>query len=427
MGSAKANELTILAIALFAVGVAIVAFDTPFVIGSLANRMAAGDAPGDFFPTPLHNLRTILTGAFAIVLSVALLRRAVWARRTVIATAWVGAAVTGVALLLVRFIERPAFALDLGVLLPFVNAPFLLASQGVGRLCETGKIALGVRGSALLAAVFGVALPVAAALVFSTRRARAVFADPGLRVGALWRRELGAYFLSPIAYIVTAVFLFVNGLYFMYFITRTHEAGLKGPLFWMAWVLLFMIPFLTMRLVAEERRSGTLEMLLTTPVTDVEVVVSKFLGAWTFFAVMVAPTVAYVFVLRAFSTPDMGPILTGYVGIVLVGAYLVAFGLWVSALCRNQVTAGAATMIASLVMAVFFKLVDPRAVVGAGAAVDRVRRLALWCAHHLSLFDHFESFLKGVFDPQDVFFFAAFTFLWLFLAVRAIESRKWRS
>jgi len=411
-------ELVIAGIALIAIGAVITAWDAAYVVAPLAQRIAGAQAART--PAAMHNLRTMLTGVFAIVLGASLFRRRPWARRTVVALGWMSALVIGPLLLLSPRLDAARFALNLGALVPFMNAPFLLACQALSRASAGAAVSV----AAALAA--GVALPVVTALTFSTARTRRAFGDSRMHVTTLVRRELGAFFLSPIAYIVGAVFLFISGVYFSYFIFETRECNLKGPFFWMGWVLLFMIPFLTMRLVARERRSGTIEMLLTTPVTDTEVIASKFLGALAFFAMMLAPTGVYYLVLRRYGAPDVGPILTGYVGIFMLGAYLIAFGLMISALCANQIIAGAVSMVAGLAIAVLSGLVDPKSVLSVGESADRIRRLAYSCVKYVGMIEHLDPFLKGVFDQRDFFFYLAFTFLWLFLAVRALESRKWK-
>lgn len=418
MNRSRPIELVIAAIALLAIGVAVAAWDAAYVVAPLVQRIAGAQASRT--PAPMHNLRTMLTGVFAIVLGAALMGRRPWARRTVVATGWMSALVIGPLLLLAPHLDAARFVLNLGALVPFMNTPFLLTCQILSR----GSAGAGASVGAALAV--GVALPAAAALAFSTARVRHAFGDARMHVTTLVRRELGAFFLSPIAYIVGAVFLFVNGVYFCYFIFETRECNLKGPFFWMGWVLLFMMPFLTMRLVARERRSGTIETLLTTPVTDTEVIASKFLGALAFFAVMLAPTGVYYLVLRRYGAPDAGPILTGYVGIFMLGAYLIAFGLMISALCANQIIAGAVSMMAGLAIAVLSGLVDPKSVLSVAESADRIRRLAYSCVKYVGMIEHLDPFLKGVFDQRDFFFYLAFTFLWLFLAVRALESRKWR-
>jgi len=418
MNRSRPTELVIAALALLVIGAAIAAWDAAYVVAPLVQRIAGAQAART--PMPVHNLRTMLTGVFAVVLSAALLGRRPWARRTVTATGWMSALVIGPLLVLSPHLDAARFALNLGALVPFMNAPFLLASQILS------ATSAGTAASVAAALALGVALPVVIALTFSTARMRCAFGDSRMHVTTLIRRELGGFFLSPIAYIVGAVFLFISGVYFSYFIFETRECNLKGPFFWMGWVLLFMVPFLTMRLVARERRSGTIETLLTTPVTDTEVIASKFLGTLAFFAVMLAPTGVYFLVLRRYGAPDVGPILTGYVGIFMLGAYLIAFGLMMSALCANQIIAGAVSMVAGLAIAVLSGLVDPKSVLSVGESADRIRRLAYSCVKYIGMIEHLDPFLKGVFDQRDFFFYLAFTFLWLFLAVRALESRKWR-
>ncbi|MFH0965169.1 MAG: ABC transporter permease [Planctomycetota bacterium] len=432
--SASGNEVrrplgvTVLGTALLVVGVAVVAWDARYVLAPIVERVFRPEAQASVIPTPMHNLRTMLAGILSLAVGVGLLRAAVWARRAAVFAAWTGAIVLGMALGAAPFVRAGRFVLSLGALLAFANAPFLLLCQVLDALVAGGKISLGYVASMTVGVLGAVVAPVAAALYLGTGRVRRAFGNDRLHVGTLVRRELGAYFYSPIAYLVAAVFLFLVGVYFVVAVFQTLEASMKLPFLWMGWLLVFISPFLTMRLLAEERRSGTLEMVLTAPVTDVEMVTGKFVGALAFFAIMVAPTGVLVFLLRRYGRPDPGPIATGYIGIFLLGAYLIALGLLVSALSRNQVVAGAVALVANVAIAIVAQLADPRTVSGAWEKADSAHagRLALRCVRYMGMMEHLESFLKGVFDHRDFFFYTAFTFLWLYLAVRALESRTWR-
>ncbi|HUU31695.1 MAG TPA: ABC transporter permease, partial [Phycisphaerae bacterium] len=162
------------------------------------------------------------------------------------------------------------------------------------------------------------------------------------KVWLLTRRELSAYFVSPIAYVAMALFLllvfFVSLLWFGIF-RPGQPAQMHYVFSVMTFVLILVVPALTMRSVAEERSSGTIETLLTAPITDFQVVIAKFLGCWLFYLAMLAPTALYVVVLAAFGNPDYGPILGGYLGLVLLGAMYVAIGILASSLTKTQVIA----------------------------------------------------------------------------------------
>ena len=359
-------ELVIFAMALAGVGLAIMVWDSLYVVAPLLTRAWGGTS--ELAPTALHNLRTMMTGAFALALGVGLAQGRAWCRRATVGACWAGAVVLGGVLAVAPFGESGEFVMNAGGIVPFVNAPYLLACQlaeafGGGWATRYGLVAVVTLG--VLAGVIG---PLAVAGYLGTGRACRAFGGERLHVGTLVRRELGAYFHSPIAYVVAGVFLLVTGIIFMLVAERTHEASMRMTLSGMGWVMLLMVPFLTMRLLAEERRSGTIEMLLTAPVTDVEVVASKFTGAMVFLGILIAPTWVYVVVLRRYGYPDMGPIVTGYVGVMLLGGYLVAFGLMVSALARNQVVAGAVTLAAGLAIAIVSRAVDSKSVMLAAGA-----------------------------------------------------------
>jgi ABC-2 type transport system permease protein len=153
------------------------------------------------------------------------------------------------------------------------------------------------------------------------------------------RRELTAFFVSTIAYIVGAAFLFITGLFFFFTVSLSGVATLSQVFSVISTVLLFIAPVLTMRLLAEEARLGTLELLLTAPVRDWEVVLGKFLAAFIFFLVMLLPTLYYLFVLTRFGSPDLPVTLSGYLGIILLGAMLLSIGILTSALSTNQIIA----------------------------------------------------------------------------------------
>jgi len=424
MDRPKPLELMIFAMVLMGVGLAIVVWDALYVVAPLWQRAWGGTS--ELAPTALHNLRTMMTGAFAGVVGLGLARGRAWSRRAAVAACWAGAAVLGGVLAVAPFGGQTAFVVNAGGLVPLVNAPYLFlcqlaASAGwAGKCGLTLAVALGVLGC-----VIG---PLAVATYLGTGRVRRATGSPDerLHVGTLVRRELGAYFHSPIAYVVAGVFLLVMGIIFMLVAERTQEASMRMTLSGMGWVMLLMVPFLTMRLLAEEQSSGTIEMLLTAPVTDSEVVVSKFVGAVVFLGILLAPTWVYVLVLKAYANPDMGPIVTGYLGVMLLGGYLVAFGLMVSALVRNQVVAGAVALAGGLTIAIVARAVDSKSVFATTETSARARRLVYRFVEYVGMMDHLDSFTKGAFDQRDVFFYVAFTFLWLFLAVRALESRRWR-
>lgn len=245
----------------------------------------------------------------------------------------------------------------------------------------------------------------------------------GLRsLFVLTGREVESYFFAPLMYLVLAVFLVLNGLAFSWSlidmqgnVDLTVRNFLGGSiLFWIN--TLFVPPLLTMRLIAEERRSGTLEGLMTAPITDLTVVLAKFAGALSFYVALWAPSIAYLLVLKSFGAlPDSGILLTSYVGILLLGSLLVAIGLLASAVSPNQIVAAILGIVFNLVL--FF---------GPFLAIQMPRGTLRAVLEHLSIFGHFQtSFGKGVLDTGIVSVYLLGVFVCLFLAVRAVESRRW--
>jgi ABC-2 type transport system permease protein len=241
---------------------------------------------------------------------------------------------------------------------------------------------------------------------------------------ALVQRELVAYFSSPLAYVVLTAFLFFNG-YVFWLITaylndpRTQAmAPLKlmfgGTIFF--WLfLLFVVPVITMRLLAEERRTGTLEVLLTAPVSEAQVVVAKFVAAFIFYLFLWLPTWVYVFILGSYSNIDYGPVWAGYLGIALLGVLFSAVGLLTSALSRNQIVAA---IFAFAVLIVLFSIGLLEQLATAPVLKSALSYMNLW--------DHMDDFSRGLVDTRHVVYTVSLAGLFLFLATKALEAKKWR-
>lgn len=241
---------------------------------------------------------------------------------------------------------------------------------------------------------------------------------------ALIQRELVAYFSSPLAYVVLTAFLFFNG-YVFWLITaylndpRTQAmAPLKlmfgGTIFF--WLfLLFVVPVITMRLLAEERRTGTLEVLLTAPVSEAQVVVAKFIAAFIFYLFLWLPTWVYVLILGSYSNIDYGPVCAGYLGIALLGVLFSAVGLLTSALSRNQIVAA---IFAFAVLIVLFSIGLLEQLATAPALKSALSYMNLW--------DHMDDFSRGLVDTRHVVYTVSLAGLFLFLATKALEAKKWR-
>jgi ABC-2 type transport system permease protein len=239
-------------------------------------------------------------------------------------------------------------------------------------------------------------------------------------VWAMTQRELGAFFYSPIAYVVLFAFTFMVGLLFIFLtgnFTGGSEASLRDTFNWFPPLLCVAVPILTMRLFSDEYRSGTIETLMTAPITDAQVVVGKFLGAFITYAAMLGATLFYVVLLRIYGRPDYGLLLSGYVGLLLIGAMFTAIGLFFSSITKNQI-------IAALLGAFFLLVLTILAwIIVQFTDVKGPVRLVL---QMVSVMDRFQYFNRGLVDLNNLVFFCGGTAYFLFLAVKVVESRRWR-
>lgn len=243
-------------------------------------------------------------------------------------------------------------------------------------------------------------------------------------VWATYLRELRAYFFSPLAYVVLFFFLVINGFIFATIISYLNDprAPAGPPLnvffggtiyFWL--ILLFLGPLLTMRLLAEELKSGSIEVLMTAPVTEGQVVAGKYLAALTFYLFLWLPTLAYVGIIAYFESVDWGPVAAGYLGILGIGALFLAVGTLASAMTKNQLVAGIITF-ALLILLFSFGLLENL------FTQERARQVF----GYLNLWDHMDEFAKGIVDSRRVVYYLSATLFFLFLTSRALEDRKWR-
>jgi ABC-2 type transport system permease protein len=250
---------------------------------------------------------------------------------------------------------------------------------------------------------------------------------------AIWQREMKSYFVSPIAYVVLTVFLFLSGLIFFgnlrevyQFTMSTAQMG-QGPqaidvpgfvtqsLFrTVTVILLFLVPMMTMGLFSEEKKRGTIELLLTTPVGNTQALLGKYTACLTFLLILFASSAITISPLFLYSKPDWKPILVGYLGLFLYGAALLALGLFISTLTENQIVAVILTFGVSLVLWLIS--------VFAGAATGVARDVI----NYLSVISHLDDFIKGVIDTSHVIYYVTFAFVGLFLAYRSLESMRWK-
>ena len=233
---------------------------------------------------------------------------------------------------------------------------------------------------------------------------------------AITRKELAIYFASPMAYVVAAVFLALTGVFFIDSIDQPYAvAAARGLLITSAFYLLPLIPpILTMRLFAEEQKLGTLELLLTAPVRDYEVVIAKFLASFVILSATVLLTLFYVMLLFFYSDPDPWPVLSGYLGFLLYGSAALAIGLLASSLTVNQIVAA----VVGFGIILLFTVIDRVSEILGGGIANVLE--------HISISTHFDAFARGVIDTSDIVYYLLLTVVFLFLTIRSLESRRWR-
>ena len=228
-------------------------------------------------------------------------------------------------------------------------------------------------------------------------------------------KEFKSYLTSPMAYVVTGIFLVLTGFLFSASTTTYYETSIRGLWeFWGVLLLLLLASVLTMRLIAEERKMGTLELLLTAPVRDSEIIMGKFLGSLGILTVMLALTSYYPLLLWIFGDPDWGPIATSYLGLFLLSCTSLAVGLFASSLTSNQIVA--AVVAGGILFALWF----------IGMLTNFLPEAVGEVASYLSLYYHFPDFMQGVIDTRGIIYYPSITALFLFLAIRSLESSRWR-
>ena len=238
-------------------------------------------------------------------------------------------------------------------------------------------------------------------------------------------RELRSYFTSPVAYVVMLFFLLLTGVFFMVFVgdfsmasmnpspygqrpLNVTQAVVRPLLGNMSVILVFVMPLITMKPFAEELNSGTAELLFTYPLSDLDLLLGKYLAAFSLFMAMLAVTLIFPIFIAIFSEPEMGTLISGYLGLVLMSMAFIALGLFISSLTENQIIAA----IATFGMLLIFWIIQ-------------------WTGNnpvlsHLSVLEHFNNFAQGLIDTRDVVYYLSFTLVWMFLTLRVLESNKWR-
>jgi ABC-2 type transport system permease protein len=236
------------------------------------------------------------------------------------------------------------------------------------------------------------------------------------RATVIARREIGSYFHSPIAYVAMTLFLVASGISFLNDFEPGQPAALRSIFDWMIWFLVLIVPILSMGLLSQEWATGTMETLMTAPVGETDVVLGKFLGSFGLLVVMLVPTLLYVVMLRIYGHPDAGPIVSGYLGILLVGALFISVGLFCSSLTRSQIVAA----VASAAILVLITIIPW--FVGSKAALPKFWRSVI----DQAVFKRYTDFSKGVLDLGNIVFFVLTTAVFLFVTVKVLESRRWK-
>jgi ABC-2 type transport system permease protein len=251
---------------------------------------------------------------------------------------------------------------------------------------------------------------------------------------AITQKELKSYFSSPIAYIVIGLWALMYGYFFVallnFFVRQSmqmNQFGMQGPqamnvnqqlirplLQNVLILILFLMPMVTMRSYSEEKRSGTIELLLTSPITDFEIVLGKFFGAMALYGTMLAVTLIHIGLLFVYGHPEWKPIATAYLGLLLMGGCFIAVGLFISSLTKNQIVAGMVTFAVFLMLWIITWIGS-----FSGPTVDKLTQ-------YLSIVDHFDDFGKGVLDTTHLIYYVSFITFGLFLTAKSVDSERWR-
>ena len=249
---------------------------------------------------------------------------------------------------------------------------------------------------------------------------------------AIADKELRSYFASPIAYILIGFFSLLFGYFFYVFLmifnqqsqqmmqfgqgggANINQMMIRGLFQNTAVVILFTMPMITMRTYSEEKRSGTIELLLTSPLTDLEIILGKFLGALALYATMLMVTMLYMVMLFKISNPEWRPIAAGYLGLLLMGGCFVSAGLFISSLTKNQIVAGFLTFATFLM----FWVVNWIGESSGPTTRDIVA--------YLSIVEHFDDFARGIIDTKHVIYYLSFITFGLFLTAKSVDSERWR-
>jgi len=249
---------------------------------------------------------------------------------------------------------------------------------------------------------------------------------------AIATKEFRSYFASPIAYILIGLFSLLFGWFFYVFLmafvqqseqmmqfgggggANVNQMMIRGLFQNTAVIILFVMPMITMRTYSEEKRSGTIELLLTSPVTDVEIILGKFLGALALYGAMLIVTMLYIAILFRIGNPEWRPIIAGYLGLLLMGGCFLSVGLFISSLTKNQIVAGFLTFATFLMFWIINWM---------GESSGPTTRDVL---NYLSITEHFDDFSRGIIDTKHLVYYLSFITFGLFLTAKSVDSERWR-
>jgi len=255
---------------------------------------------------------------------------------------------------------------------------------------------------------------------------------------AIFNKELKSFFYSPMAYVVIAVFTALTGVFFYLYLSNFVETAFRAdmmaqqyrqmpqkmnvnlmlirPYFWnIALITLFTLPAITMRLFSEEKKQGTVELLYTTPISSLQIVLGKFMAGLAFFAVLLIPTILFQSLLFGYGNPEVLPVVSGYIGLLFLGSAFISMGLFISTTTENQIIAAIGGFALSLFLWV----------VGWGASYAGPTLAPF--LEYISIINHFEDFAQGVIDSSHVAYYVLFSFVGIYLSLKSIESIKWRA
>lgn len=255
---------------------------------------------------------------------------------------------------------------------------------------------------------------------------------------AIFQKELKHFFYSPIAYIVIAAFTIIAGIFFYLYLSSFVEAAFMSmirsqqfhtppqkfnvnlqlirPYFWnLALISLFVLPLVTMRLYSEEKRAGTVELLYTSPISTSNIVLGKFFAGIVFYIVMLIPTMIFMALLFVYGDPEFGPVLSGYLGLILLGSAFISGGLFISSLTENQIIAAIGGFGLSLLLWII------------GWAANFAGPGLASLLNYLSIINHFEDFAQGVIDTQHLFYYLLFCTTGVYLTFKSVESVRWKA